>query len=155
MDSIENLLNTDDVLSTNNKNKGDERQLARGFGDDDDDAHLGGIDDDFEIPCTAQTNAPFFSQHGGEFVLQSQNVDTHVPADMELMQQDELGINDISRFDGDNLIQAPLQVNALNIEYAKTSKNIDVRRLKQVIWSLLSNNSDKVIILLLFFKKIK
>ena len=43
-------------------------------------------------------------------------------------------------------IQAPLQVNALNIEYAKTSKNIDVRRLKQVIWSLLCNDSNKVIV---------
>ncbi len=46
------------------------------------------------------------------------------------------------RFDGSNLIEAPMQVNVLNIEYAKTSKNIDVRRLKQVIWQLLCESSE-------------
>ena len=105
------------------------------------------MDDDFEIPCTAQTNGPFFSQHGGEFI-QSQNVENPCminPDDMEMINQGETGLpNDMSRFDGENLIQVPLQVNALNIDYAKTSKNIDVRRLKQVIWSLLCNISDKV-----------
>jgi hypothetical protein len=70
--------------------------------------------------------------------------------DMDLMQQgdlDQMGLN-ASRFDGENMIQAPMQVNAMNIEYAKTAKNIDVRRLKQVIWSLLCNlNVDKVKVL--------
>lgn len=47
------------------------------------------------------------------------------------------------RFDGTNLIDAPMQVNVLNIEYAKTSKNIDVRRLKQVIWQLLCESHAK------------
>lgn len=109
----------------------------RGGMNDDDDAHLGGMDDDFEIPCTAQTNEPFFSQNGHEFA-QSQHVgDINVES---CMKPETFG--DFQKLE--SLIQAPLQVNALNIEYAKTSKNIDVRKLKQVIWALLCATDDKV-----------
>ncbi len=128
---IENLLNSDEALGGAPINISN----ARGPADDDDD--LGGIDDDFEIPGTVQ-NEPFFTQGGGEFV-QSQQIEM-MQANDDMNAPGDLG--NLSRFDGDNLIQAPMQVNALNIEYAKTSKNIDVRRLKQVIWNLLCTNSD-------------
>lgn len=137
VDQVENLLGNEDI------------ELGKGMGGkqghvvDDDDAHLGGMDDDFEMPCTAQTNEPFFSQNGHEFGP-SQNVEL---GNMDLQAQ-EMGTLPV--FDADNLIQAPLQVNALNIEYAKTSKNIDVRRLKQVIWSLLTETDEKVMCLFLF-----
>ena len=82
--------------------------------------------------------------------MQTQQENMNQLGDMDLMQQgdlDQMGLN-ASRFDGENMIQAPMQVNAMNIEYAKTAKNIDVRRLKQVIWSLLCNlNVDKVKVL--------
>ena len=94
--------------------------------------------DDFD-PCgTANTNEPFYSQHGGEFIPATLTQNNEMNHDMNnenidmLMQQ---------RFDGSNLIDAPMQVNVLNIEYAKTSKNIDVRRLKQVIWQLLCESN--------------
>lgn len=127
-------MNTEEVIgqrgANDNHNISNERCL-----DDDDD--LGGIENDFNIPSTAQTNEPFFTQNGGEF---NNSQHSHIPHDMELMPQDELA--NMSHFDGGNLIQAPMQVNSLNIEYAKTSKNIDVRRLKQVIWGLLCNSDD-------------
>ena len=144
IDQVENLLGNEEI------------ELGKGLGGrqanvvDDDDAHLGGIDDDFEMPCTAQTNEPFFSQNGHEFGP-SQHMDQ---MNMELQAQ-EMGTLPV--YDGDNLIQAPLQVNALNIEYSKTSKNIDVRRLKQVIWSLLTESDEKVkeffLIFFVFFVK--
>ncbi|CAF0720587.1 unnamed protein product [Brachionus calyciflorus] len=126
VDQVDNLLGNDDI---------EIGKCRKGTVADDDDGHPGGIDDDFEMPCTAQTNEPFFSQNGHEFV-QTQAVDVGMD-----LQQQEMGTLPV--FDADNLIQAPLQVNALNIEYAKTSKNIDVRRLKQVIWSLLLATDEK------------
>ena len=119
------------------------------------------MDDDFEIPSTANTNDPFFSQNGGIFmpITQTQDGEPHMtnndmnhqhPSDFDMVLNSGANmINpmDMQRFDGSNLIEAPLQVNVLNIEYAKTSKNIDVRRLKQVIWQLLCEShleEDKV-----------
>ncbi len=135
---IENLLNNDEAMGGGAAKLGSETiPHARRLDDDD---GLCGIDDDFEIPGTAQ-NEPFFTQGGGEFIQSEQ---------IEMMQPDYMSgpgdLGNMSRFDGDNLIQAPIMVNALNIEYAKTSKNIDVRRLKQIIWNLLCNtgNNDKV-----------
>jgi hypothetical protein len=110
--------------------------FQNGFEDDDNGIPMGG-DDDFDIHLggTAATIGPFFSQNGGEFAL-SQQITAMMGSEMPN-----------ARFDGDNLVEAPMQVNAINIEYAKTSKNIDVRRLKQVIWSLISVNDDKVFFL--------
>lgn len=141
IESVDNLLINDDDIGLSNENQRKKAPL-----DDDDDGHLGGMDDNFEIPCTAQSNEPFYTQNGGEFAIQTQfGNEHHNDIDNMLMPPPQSGdMNDMTRFDGDNLIQAPLQVNALNIEYAKTSKNIDVRRLKQVIWSLLCNNNNKV-----------
>jgi hypothetical protein len=54
--------------------------------------------------------------------------------------------NDESRliFEGDNLVQAPLQVNPLNIEYARHSKHVDIRELKKVMWNLICSGDDQV-----------
>ncbi len=124
-------------------------QVPRRDAVNDDDDNLGGIGDDFEIPCTAQTNEPFYTQTGTDYAgSQSHQIDfnAHGMDDPMMMPQGDINDEELNklRFDGDNLIQAPMQVNALNIEYAKTSKNIDVRRLKQIIWSLLCADSDKV-----------
>lgn len=110
---------------------------------DDDEPAIGGIDDDFVIPATAQTDQPFFSQNGGEF-----GPTNEMMAEPAMMPNTSLAINtgDMQPFDGDNLIEAPIQINAINLEYAKTAKNIDVRRLKQIIWALLNEEEDKVVI---------
>jgi len=132
-------MNDDDIVGLpNERNRHKPKEPENINFDDDDDGHLGGMDDNFEIASTAQTNAPFYSQNGGEFEIQSQ-----FPNDLDnLMMPPQPSIDALNmRFDGENLIQAPVQVNALNIEYAKTSKNIDVRKLKQIIWSLLNGNN--------------
>jgi condensin complex subunit 2 len=124
IDSIENLL-IDEEIGRPRVHQNDQPT--------DDEAHFGM--DDYEIPFTAATNEPFFSQNGGEFMPATL---TQAGGD-PIHDQDMLHnpMSDLERFDGTNLIDAPLQVNVLNIEYAKTSKNIDVRKLKQVIWQLL------------------
>ena len=140
MESVENLLIDDDIGRAKTSH-----EKPREVPVDDEDAHFAGIDDDFEIPCTANTNDPFFSQNGGQFMpaTLTQNPDMDMLAD----EPPNFDPHGMERFDGSNLIEAPLQVNVLNIEYAKTSKNIDVRRLKQVIWQLVcdsSSDQDKV-----------
>lgn len=136
IDQVENLLVNEEIEL--HKGRGNAK---RENGMDDDDGHLGGMDDDFEMPCSAQTNEPFFTQNGHEFAQSQQTDGINVGNDL-MHLPDSYG--ELQRLDGENLIQAPLQVNALNIEYAKTSKNIDVRKLKQVIWSLLCATDDKV-----------
>lgn len=118
---------------------GDRSALNLNDVDDDDDDRMNGIGDDFHIPCTAQTSEPFFTQGTNQMDMDQNHSMLDGAENMEPM----MNMN-VSRFDGDNLIQAPMQVNALNIDYAKHSKNIDVRRLKQVIWSLLCDDQDKV-----------
>ena len=148
IEPVENLLVGDDLVANRMR-----QQQQQPMNPNDDDDNIGGIDDDFEIPCTAATNEPFFTQHGGEFVMQTQNdqmlmmnMSANGNPDDTLHAQNHFGDGLAPMpFDGDNLIEAPIQVNALNIEYAKTSKNIDVRRLKQVMWNLISSNNDKVV----------
>lgn len=136
-DFVENLLNVEEGFGAHKHHQ--DMSHARGIDDDD----IGGIDGDFEIPGTAQTNEPFFTQDGGQFTQSDRLEMNPMGHDLELMHQEDIGdLANTSRFDGENLVQAPMQVNALNIEYAKTAKNIDVRRLKQVIWNLLCNNEN-------------
>ena len=144
IESVENLLIDEDIGRAKTSH-----EKPRELPADDEEGHFGGIDDDFEIPCTAATNDPFFSQNGGQFIPATL---TQNPNEMDMIAENPVyDMNGMERFDGSNLIEAPLQVNVLNIEYAKTSKNIDVRRLKQVIWQLLcdtnnqQNEQDKVI----------
>ena len=135
IESVENLLMNEEEES----NKKAEDRVSIGDRRDDYDDNDHGPADDFEIPCTAQTNEPFLTQNGAEFT-QTQKID-HPVGDLPILHSD---INEMGHFDGDNLVEAPLQVNVLNIQYAKTSKNIDVRRLKQTIWGLINNQPDKV-----------
>lgn len=113
--------------------------------EDDYEPAIGGIDDDFVIPNTAQTNGEpvFFSQNGGEF-NPTNGMDglggAGVGDNMSMLNMGEM-----QPFDDNNLVEAPVQINAINLEYAKTAKNIDVRRLKQIIWSMLCDETeDKV-----------
>lgn len=141
IDPVENLLIGDENDAHKRRGHAVENRV------DDDEPILGGIDDDFEIPCTAQTAAPFFSQNGNEYMPTQQTdlLKEHEGGESltGMMHGDNLTA-EMQQFDADNLVEAPLQVNAINIEYAKTSKNIDVRRLKQVIWALLREDNDKV-----------
>lgn len=118
----------------------DDRETEMGFGDD---GPMADDDDGFDIPCTAGTDGDqnqFFTEGGNQFDPMSQHQMSADPnSDMMAHSLNALQ----PRFDGENLIEAPMQVNAINIDYAKTSKNIDVRRLKNVIWSLLNPDSDK------------
>jgi condensin complex subunit 2 len=101
----------------------------------------GGMHDDFDMaPGTMQ---PFFTQNGGEFDLLTQNPSEQQPLG------DLIGSGNTENIvvDGDYLIKAPEQVNPLNIDYAKTAKSIDARRLKYVMWNLIcSLSNDKVTI---------
>lgn len=111
-----------------------------GGGDiDDDEPAIGGVDDDFVIPNTAETAQPFFSQNGGEYAPTN---DIGGGGDAPMLVNTSLNTADMQPFDGDNLIEAPVQINAINLEYAKTAKNIDVRRLKQIIWALLNDETN-------------
>jgi len=110
--------------------------------EDDYEPAIGGIDDDFVIPNTAQTNGEpvFFSQNGGEF-NPTNGMDgvggAGVGDNMSMLNMGEM-----QPFDDNNLVEAPVQINAINLEYAKTAKNIDVRRLKQIIWSMLCDETE-------------
>ena len=107
-----------------------------GVGDDDDfrpDDGLGGgeagLDGNFDIPNTNPQTQQFFTQNGvHEFNFDTQMPNTQQTNDMVL--------------DGDNLVKAPDQVNALYIQYAKKAKNIDAKRLKHDIWHLIGLNSN-------------
>ena len=160
VESVENLLIDDadldrgGLVGVGGRNK-DEllHEQPRDTAIDDEDPHFGmgggggGGCDDFEMPCgTANTNEPFYSQNGGQFLPATLTQDNHNHNHHDIdMNMDGFAANGghlEQRFDGSNLIEAPMQVNVLNIEYAKTSKNIDVRRLKQVIWQLLCESSE-------------
>ena len=103
---------------------------------DEDDGHVSGID--FEIPYTAETHEPFRTQNGSEFT-QTQNLNRQPESQVQ-----PYGEAMMEHFTGDNFVQVPIQVNVLNIQFAKTSKHIDVRRLKKIIWNLLQTINQKV-----------
>eukprot|EP00106_Octopus_bimaculoides_P000714 XP_014768156.1 PREDICTED: condensin complex subunit 2-like [Octopus bimaculoides] len=56
----------------------------------------------------------------------------------------------LSTLDGDGLIAQPHKVAKININYAKTAKKIDVRRLKESMWKLLSSTSENKVRFLFF-----
>lgn len=119
-------------------------------GDYDDDDPMGPLGTNFDIPNTIAPTQEFLTQNGHEF-----NFETQMPN--ALMNEDPMSnnLNGLNGghpivLDGDYLIKAPEQVNALNIEYSKTAKNIDAKKLKHTIWSLICTNSsvnDKVIVI--------
>ena len=87
------------------------------------------MDGNFDIPNTNPQTQQFFTQNGvHEFNFDTQMPNTQQTNDMVL--------------DGDNLVKAPDQVNALYIQYAKKAKNIDAKRLKHDIWHLIGLNSN-------------
>ena len=44
-------------------------------------------------------------------------------------------------FNSENLISCPLTVNTIDINYAKSSTNLDTKRLKALIWDILTTNA--------------
>ncbi|KAG7480804.1 hypothetical protein MATL_G00060340 [Megalops atlanticus] len=51
--------------------------------------------------------------------------------------------DDISTYGEDNLVPEPQKVNKIEINYAKTAKKMDMKRLKNTMWSLLTDCLDK------------
>ncbi|XP_069475189.1 condensin complex subunit 2 [Ambystoma mexicanum] len=49
----------------------------------------------------------------------------------------------ITTYGEDNLVAEPQKVNKIELHYAKTAKKMDMKRLKHVMWSLLSNAQEK------------
>ncbi|XP_023676463.1 condensin complex subunit 2 isoform X2 [Paramormyrops kingsleyae] len=47
--------------------------------------------------------------------------------------------DNISTYGGDNLVAEPQRVNKIEINYAKTAKKMDMKKLKTTMWSLLTN----------------
>ena len=138
IDDVENLLINNNRLNQTvlgNQTVGGEGNMmvAQNYDDDYDgigaDGGGGGIDANFDIPGTIAPTQDFYTQNGGGF--ETQMPGSQFSANMML--------------DGDNLIEAPEQVNALSIEYAKKAKNIDAKKLKLAIWELVCvNSNDKV-----------
>jgi hypothetical protein len=103
-----------------------------------------GEGDSFALPATQQlVTQEFFSQGGAEFEMCTQMPHAELGSVAEAPEM----------LDGEFLVKAPEQVNALNIEYAKTAKYIDAKRLKHVLWSLICklSNSDKVMHFIFIF----
>ncbi|KAJ8379302.1 hypothetical protein SKAU_G00000800 [Synaphobranchus kaupii] len=88
----------------------------QGRDSEDDDGGFGGPEGDFEM-----TSQPF--AHG-------------VPP----ASQD---VDGISTYGEDNLVPEPQKVNKIEINYAKTAKKMDMKRLKNTMWSLLTDCLDK------------
>jgi len=67
---------------------------------------------DIEKKCSAQ-NTQFFSQNFDEFEIRSQFLNDNT------VMSPNVEIQEMSHFNGENLIQEPIHFNAINIEYAK------------------------------------
>ncbi|XP_068777015.1 condensin complex subunit 2 isoform X2 [Struthio camelus] len=73
----------------------------------------------------------------GEF-----NLTTH-PASQEAELNEDVGGVDITTYGELNLIAEPQKVNKIAIQYAKTAKKMDMKRLKQNMWDLLIDGQKK------------
>ncbi|XP_037022218.2 condensin complex subunit 2 isoform X1 [Artibeus jamaicensis] len=52
--------------------------------------------------------------------------------------------SDITQYGESNLVAEPKKVNKIEIHYAKTAKKMDMKKLKQSMWSLLTDSSTQV-----------
>lgn len=52
---------------------------------------------------------------------------------------------DITSYGEDNLVAEPQKVNKIELNYAKTAKKMDMRRLKRSMWCLLTDREDKAV----------
>jgi hypothetical protein len=122
-----------DVENNNNQTVNAVDQAPERGGCDDDDDYRPDDGGNFDIPPTdLQPTQQFFTQNG----VNELNFDTQIP-NSQMVNEMVL--------DGDNLIKAPDQVNALYIQYAKKAKNIDAKKLKHELWGLMcANSNDKV-----------
>lgn len=51
--------------------------------------------------------------------------------------------DDVSTYGEDNLVPEPQRVNKIEINYAKTAKKMDMKRLKNTMWNLLTDSPEK------------
>uniref|UniRef100_A0A4W5RGH3 Condensin complex subunit 2 n=1 Tax=Hucho hucho TaxID=62062 RepID=A0A4W5RGH3_9TELE len=51
--------------------------------------------------------------------------------------------DDVSTYGEDNLVPEPYRVNKIEINYAKTAKKMDMKRLKNTMWNLLTDSLEK------------
>ncbi|KAL2092459.1 hypothetical protein ACEWY4_012257 [Coilia grayii] len=59
------------------------------------------------------------------------------------ISQSSPGQDDVSTYGEDNLVPEPHKVNTIEINYAKTAKKMDMKRLKTTMWGLLTGSNEK------------
>ncbi|XP_035592277.1 condensin complex subunit 2-like isoform X2 [Oncorhynchus keta] len=67
--------------------------------------------------------------------------DTQPSADSNLASSQDH--EDVSTYGEDNLVPEPHRVNKIEINYAKTAKKMDMKRLKNIMWNLLTDSLEK------------
>uniref|UniRef100_A0A4W5NWD0 Condensin complex subunit 2 n=1 Tax=Hucho hucho TaxID=62062 RepID=A0A4W5NWD0_9TELE len=67
--------------------------------------------------------------------------DTQPSADSNLATSQDH--NDVSTYGEDDLVPEPHRVNKIEINYAKTAKKMDMKRLKNTMWNLLTDSLEK------------
>ncbi|XP_038869620.1 condensin complex subunit 2-like [Salvelinus namaycush] len=67
--------------------------------------------------------------------------DTQPSADSNLASSQDH--DDVSTYGEDDLVPEPHRVNKIEINYAKTAKKMDMKRLKNIMWNLLTDSLEK------------
>jgi len=78
--------------------------------------------------------------YGGDFISGGENVfDTSMDADSRLLASQ-------GDYNGEDMVEAPKMVDkaALQIGYAKTAKKVDMKRIKHVTWSILTQDKENI-----------
>ncbi|XP_043537271.1 condensin complex subunit 2 [Chiloscyllium plagiosum] len=78
--------------------------------------------------------------HDG-FVAANDSFDAALEQDENGLELDGKGLN-ITTYGGENLVAEPQKVNKILLNYSKTAKKMDVKRLKQNMWDLLTENKN-------------
>ncbi|XP_067879120.1 condensin complex subunit 2 isoform X2 [Heterodontus francisci] len=77
--------------------------------------------------------------HDG-FVPANDSFDVAMEQDKNVFELDGKKLN-ITTYGGENLVAEPQKVNKILLNYSKTAKKMDVKRLKQNMWDLLTGNT--------------
>ncbi|XP_078095621.1 condensin complex subunit 2 isoform X2 [Mustelus asterias] len=79
-------------------------------------------------------------EHDG-FVAANDPFDAALEQDENGLELNGKGLN-ITTYGGENLVAEPQKVNKILLNYSKTAKKMDVKRLKQNMWELLTENTN-------------